>query len=155
MNNHPEENLPLDENMVNRATRAMEALIGPLLAEQADNPYLDADQYTKALCKAYTEQVLNAAFHDLARLSYSTEEQVRAEKKVLGTPVDRAHGCGTVQWWMNIQDVPPVMGKFIRDKAGHRLVRLPEGWLYQGGPNQGMIVKLWEASDMGPFTEAI
>lgn len=83
MNKNPEENLPLDEDMVNRATKAMEALVGPLLAGQADNPYLDAEQYTKALCKAYAEQVLNAAFHGLGRIEWATKEQAHAERNPL------------------------------------------------------------------------
>lgn len=184
MNNHPEENLPLDEDMVNRATKAMEALVGPLLAGQADNPYLDAEQYTKALCKAYADQVLNAAFHGLGRIEWATKEQVREERKpgpshkyaTIGVNLERHDeaadidkrlrddsasimytnsSSGVVWWWMSLEGVPKVAGKNIRDRDGHALTRYPHGWVYLEGPQARKYFSDGSGPINGPYTEVI
>lgn len=184
MNKNPEENLPLDEDMVNRAAKAMEALVGPLLVGQADNPYLDAEQYTKALCKAYTEQVLNAAFHGIASLEWKTKEQVCEERKpgpshkyaTIGVNLERKDeaadidkrlrddaasiiytksSSGMVWWWMNLDDVPRVYGKNIRDKDGHALFRYPHCWVYLEGPQARKVFPDGSGPSNGPFTEVV
>ena len=70
------EQLPFDEDMIERAGATLNDLVGHHLKHGASNPYIDADDYVKRLCRLYAEQTLNAAFYGVAKMQTWTAEQV-------------------------------------------------------------------------------
>ena len=75
------EQLPLDEDMIERAGATLNDLVGHHLKRGVNNPYIDADDYVKRLCRLYAEQTLNAAFHGVAKMQTWTAEEVRESGK--------------------------------------------------------------------------
>lgn len=71
------EQLPLDEDMIERAGATLNDLVGHQLKRGVNNPYIDVDDYVKRLCRLYAEQTLNAAFHGVAKMQTWTPEQAR------------------------------------------------------------------------------
>ena len=71
-----DEQLPFDEDMIERAGATLNDLVGHHLKHGASNPYIDVDDYVKRLCRVYAEQTLNAAFHGVAKMHTWTAEQV-------------------------------------------------------------------------------
>lgn len=71
--------LPLDEDMIERAGATLNDLVGHQLKRGVNNPYIDADDYVKRLCRVYAEQTLNAAFHGVAKMQTWTAEEVRQD----------------------------------------------------------------------------
>lgn len=69
--------LPLDDDMIERAGATLNDLLGHQIKRGVNNPYIDADDYVKRLCRVYAEQTLNAAFHGVAAMQTWTAEQVR------------------------------------------------------------------------------
>ena len=90
--------LPLDEDMIERAGATLNDLVGHQLKRGVNNPYIDVDDYVKRLCRVYAEQTLNAAFHGVAKMQTWTAEQVRESGKsaldrfMSGGPVKRDEG---------------------------------------------------------------
>lgn len=72
-----DEQLPFDEDMIERAGATLNDLVGHHIKRGAGNPYIDVDDYVKRLCRLYAEQTLNAAFHGVAKMQTWTAEQVR------------------------------------------------------------------------------
>ena len=60
--------LPLDEDMIERAADTLHDLVGYHLKQGVTNPYIDADDYVKRLCRVHAEQTLNAAFYGVAKM---------------------------------------------------------------------------------------
>lgn len=89
------EQLPLDEDMIERAGATLNDLVGHHIKRGASNPYIDVDDHVKRLCRLYAEQTLNAAFHGVAKMQTWTAEQVREngqsalERFMSGGPVKR------------------------------------------------------------------
>ena len=71
------EQLPLDEDMIERAGATLNDLVGHHIKRGAGNPYIDVDDHVKRLCRLYAEQTLNAAFYGVAKMQTWTAEQVR------------------------------------------------------------------------------
>lgn len=71
------EQLPLDEDMIERAGATLNDLVGHHLKRGVNNPYIDVDDYVKRLCRLYAEQTMNAAFHGVAKMQTWTAEEVR------------------------------------------------------------------------------
>lgn len=78
--NHLEQ-LPLDDDMIERAASTLNDLVGHQMKRGVTNPYIDVDDYVKRLCRLYAEQTLNAAFHGVAQMQTWTAEQVREKAK--------------------------------------------------------------------------
>ena len=70
------EQLPLDDDMIERATSTLNDLVGHQVKRGVTNPYIDVDDYVKRLCRLYAEQTLNAAFHGVTKMQTWTAEQV-------------------------------------------------------------------------------
>ena len=75
------EQIPLDDDMIERAADTLHDLVGHHLKRGVNNPYIDVDDYVKRLCRLYAEQTLNAAFHGVAKMQTWTAEQVRESDK--------------------------------------------------------------------------
>lgn len=71
------EQIPLDDDMIERAGDMLNDLVGHHLKQGVNNPYIDVDDYAKRLCRLYAEQTLNAAFHGVAKMQTWTAEEVR------------------------------------------------------------------------------
>lgn len=69
--------IPLDEDMIERAGATLNDLVGNHIKSGVNNPYIDMDDYVKHLCRLYAQQILNAAFHGVAKMHTWTAEQVR------------------------------------------------------------------------------
>ena len=70
------EQIPLDDDMIERAADTLHDLVGHHLKQGVTNPYIDADDYVKRLCRVHAEQTLNAAFYGVAKMQTWTAEQV-------------------------------------------------------------------------------
>lgn len=88
------EQLPLDDDMIERAGAMLNDLLGHQLKRGVTNPYIDVDDYVKRLCRLYAEQTLNAAFHGVAAMQTWTAEQVRERGK---SALDRFMSGGAVK----------------------------------------------------------
>lgn len=86
--------IPFDEDMIERAGATLNDLVGHHLKRDASNPYIDADDYVKRLCRLYAEQTLNAAFYGVAKMQTWTAEQVRESGK---SALDRFMSGGPVK----------------------------------------------------------
>lgn len=71
------EQLPLDDDMIERAGATLNDLLGHQIKRGVNNPYIDVDDYVKRLCRLYAVQTLNAAFHGVAKMQTWTAEEVR------------------------------------------------------------------------------